>query len=218
MKAVVMTAVQKPPEGAIVLFDGKDLSNFTDRNGNPPKWRVEDGAMHVVPRTGDIVSKQRFMDFFLHLEFRCPDMPEAKGQAKGNSGVFLQSWYEIQVLDSYGAKVPGTGDCGAFYSQFAPLVNACKPPMQWQSYDVFFRAPRMNDKGEIIELPRATVLQNGIIIQNNTMIRGHTGGTPVSKEGEPGPLVLQDHGDLVSYRNIWIVPLPLQGSSEYQPG
>ncbi|HOX38816.1 MAG TPA: DUF1080 domain-containing protein [Candidatus Brocadiia bacterium] len=218
MKALVMSASKNPPEGAVVLFDGKDLSNFTDREGNPPKWKVRGGAMHVVPRTGDIVSKKRFNDFFMHLEFRCPDLPEAKGQARGNSGVFLQSWYEIQVLDSSGAKVAGTGDCGAFYSQSAPLVNACKPAKAWQTYDVFFRAPRMNDKGEVVEQPRATILQNGIVIHNNTMIKGHTGGRPVSEEGKPGPLVLQDHGDLVSFRNIWIIPLPPAGSSEYQPG
>ena len=130
-----------PPESAVILFDGKDLSNWVGRDGGEPKWKVEGDAMIVEPRTGDISSKETFMDHFLHLEFMCPDMPEASGQAKGNSGVFFQGRYEIQVLDSYGIEVPGKGDCGAIYNQFAPLVNACKPPLEWQTYDVIFRAP-----------------------------------------------------------------------------
>ena len=204
-----------PPESAVVLFNGSDLSNWTSRDGGAPGWAVEDGVMAVVPRTGDVMTTERFTDHFLHLEFMTPDMPEATGQAKGNSGVFLQGRYEIQVLDSYGIAVPGMGDCGAIYNQFAPLVNACKPPLEWQSYDVIFRAPRLNDDGEIVENTRVTVLQNGLVILNNVILSGTTGANIGGGVGDPGPLLLQDHGNLVKFRNIWAVPLPLEGSDKY---
>ncbi len=198
-----------------MLFNGQDVSNWTRRDGGPARWKAEDGILHVVPGTGDVMSAERFTDFYLHLEFRCPDMPEAKGQAKGNSGVFLQGRYEIQVLDSYGIQIPGKGDCGAVYNQFAPLVNACKPPLEWQTYDVFFRAPRLS--GSATEGVRLTVLQNGLVIHNNVQLPGVTGAAIDKQVHEPGPLLLQDHGNLVAYRNIWIVPLPLEGSPTYEP-
>lgn len=204
-----------PPESAVVLFNGSDLSNWTSRDGGAPGWAVEDGVMAVVPRTGDIMTTEQFTDHFLHLEFMTPDMPEATGQAKGNSGVFLQGRYEIQVLDSYGIALPGMGDCGAIYNQFAPLVNACKPPLEWQSYDVIFRAPRLNNDGEIVENTRVTVLQNGLVILNNVILSGTTGANIGGGVGDPGPLLLQDHGNLVKFRNIWAVPLPLKGSDKY---
>ena len=206
----------RAPEGAVILFNGKDVHNWTTREGEPAGWKVEDGVLHAVPRTGDIMTRECLTDFFLHLEFRCPDMPEATGQAKGNSGVFLQGRYEIQVLDSYGLSIPGMGDCGAIYNQFAPLVNACKPPMEWQSYDVAFRAPRVRD-GEVDEGVRVTVLHNGQVILNNAQLPGVTGAAIDEEVGEPGPLLLQDHGDLVAYRNIWAVSLPLEGSDTYEP-
>ena len=210
-----MNTIQATPhENAVILFDGKDLNNWTKMNGEPAGWKVEDGIMHVVPRTGDIMSKEQFTDFFLHLEFRCPDMPEAKGQAKGNSGVFLQGRYEIQVLDSYGINIPGKGDCGAIYNEHAPLVNACNPPMEWQTYDVIYRAPRVADDGEVAELARLTVLQNGMVIQNNAELHLRS---EISEAGKPGTLRLQDHGNLVAYRNIWAVHLPLEGSDTYEP-
>jgi hypothetical protein len=208
------TLQSKPHENAVILFSGKDLSNWTKLDGQPAGWKVEDGIMHVLPGTGDIMTKEKFTDFFLHLEFRCPDMPEAKGQAKGNSGVFLQGRYEIQVLDSYGLEIPGKGDCGAIYNQFAPLVNACRPPMEWQTYDVVFRAPRLNNSGEVIEAVRLTVLHNGLVIQNNIQLSSNV---LTQEAGTPGPLRLQDHGNLVAYRNIWAVPLPLEGSDTYEP-
>ena len=211
------TRMATPPANAVVLFNGRDVSNWTTRDGKPAGWKVENSVLHVVPGTGDIISKERFADFFLHLEFRCPDMPEAGGQYKGNSGVYLQGRYEIQVLDSYGIKVPGLGDCGAIYSQFAPLVNACKPPMEWQTYDVAFRAPRMHHPGAVREPVRVTVLQNGLVIHNNVQLPGVTGGAMGEPVSEPGPLLLQDHGNLVAYRNIWAVPMPLEGSLSYEP-
>ena len=205
-----------PPEGGIVLFNGRDLSNWTTRDGGRAQWKVEDEIVEVVPRAGDIVTREVFTDFFLHVEFRCPDMPEATGQKKGNSGVYLQGRYEIQVLDSYGINIPGKGDCGAIYNQYAPLVNACNPALQWQTYDVVFRAPRLSGE-QVLEGARLTVLQNGLVIQNNVALPGVTGGAMDENVGEPGPLRLQDHGNLVAYRNIWAVPLPLEGSGTYEP-
>jgi hypothetical protein len=209
------TMPQTPPESAVILFNGKDLNNWTTRDGKPAGWTIADGVITVVPRTGDIMTKEQFTDFMLHLEFMPPDMPEATGQAKGNSGVFLQGRYEIQVLDSYGIETPGMGDCGAIYNQHAPLVNACKPPLQWQTYDVVFRAPRLDDAGNVVEKTRVTVLQNGLVIQNNVELPGATGGSVGQDVGEPGPLLLQDHGNLMKFRNIWAVPLPLKGSDKY---
>jgi hypothetical protein len=206
----------KPPLNAIVLFNGQDVNNWTTRAGGPAGWKVEAGVLHVVPRAGDIMTRERLADFYLHLEFRCPDMPQAKGQAKGNSGVFLQGRYEVQVLDSHGLAIPGKGDCGAIYNQFAPLVNACQPPLVWQTYDVVFRAPRLDGSGAVAEQTRITILHNGLVIQNNIILPGLTGGALDDKVGEPGPLLLQDHGDLVAYRNIWAVPLPLAGSDTYE--
>ena len=207
--------IQTPPDTAVVLFDGKNLSNWTKLDGGAPAWEVADGAMTVTAGGGDIVSREQFNDFLLHLEFMTPDMPDATGQAKGNSGVFLQGRYEIQVLDSYGIDVPGMGDCGAIYNQFASLVNACKPPLEWQTYDAIFRAARVGESGEIEENARVTVLQNGIVIQNNVQMLGATGGATDEDAAEPGPLRLQDHGNPVKYRNIWIVPVPLKGSDVY---
>ena len=205
---------QTPPESAVILFDGTDLSNWTNLNGDEPGWKVEDGAMLVIPRTGDIISKETFTDHFLHIEFRCPDMPEASGQAKGNSGVFLQGRYEVQVLDSYGIEAPGKGDCGAIYNQFAPLVNACKPPLECRP-TMSSSAPRGSTttaKGR--KGPRITVIQNGLVIINNAQLAGGTGGS-IGAAAEPGPLRLQDHGNDVRYRNVWVVPLPLEGSDQY---
>ena len=206
-----------PPANAIQLFNGNDLSNWTTRDGGTPGWKVEDGVIHVVPGTGDIVSSESLTDAYFHLEFRCPDMPDAAGQKKGNSGIFLQGLYEVQVLDSYGINIPGTGDCGAFYEQFAPLVNACKRPTTWQTYDIVFRAPRLDDSGGVTEQARATILLNGAIIHNNIQLLGPTGSASKMTVVSSGPLRLQDHKDLVCYRNIWAVPLPLQGSDTYEP-
>ena len=210
-----MEQLLKAPSNAIILFNGKDLNNWTTRDGSAAGWEVDNGVMTVVRGTGDIMTKETFTDSMLHLEFMTPDMPEATGQAKGNSGVFLQGRYELQVLDSYGIEVPGKGDCAAIYNQFAPLVNACKPPLQWQTYDVIFRAARVDDDGNVIEQARVTLLQNGMVIHNNVQTLGSTGGNIDDKLGESGPLLLQDHGNPVKYRNIWIVPLPLKGSDKY---
>jgi hypothetical protein len=213
-----MTDNLPPPPGAVVLFNGQDLRNWRTRQGDAAGWEVRDRTAVVVPRSGDIVSEEVFQDCYLHLEFRCPHMPEAKGQARGNSGVFLQGRYEIQVLDSYGVGRPGLGDCGAIYNQFAPLTNACRPPLEWQTYDVIFRAPRLGGQGAVLEHARITLLHNGQVVHNNVITQGPTGGALSAALGAPGPLLLQDHGNEVAYRNIWYVPLPPQGSEQYEPG
>ena len=211
-----MANMQAPPENAVILFDGTDLTNWHQKDGSPANWTIdEEGAMTVSK--GSIISDETFDDAYVHVEFRCPDMPEAEGQAKGNSGVYLQGRYEIQVLDSYGWEVPGLGDCGGLYNQYAPLVNACKPPMQWQTYEIVFRAPRFDESGEMLEDARMTVLQNGIVVQNNVELDGPTGGQLDEDVGDPGPLLLQDHGNPVSYRNVWLVHLPPAGSDQYDP-
>ena len=179
------------PENAVQIFNNQDVSNWTQRNGDAANWIVQGGVVAV--NKGDIMPQERFADFFLHLEFMTPDMPDATGQAKGNSGVFLQGRYEIQVLDSYGIETPGKGDCGAIYDQYAPLVNACKPPLEWQTYDVCFRSARVSENGEVLEKTRLTVLQNGIVIHNNIELPGVTVLAIDEQVGTPGPILLQDH-------------------------
>ena len=199
----------------VILFDGKDLNGWTQENGDAPLWDVRDGIMTVTRK--HIVSKEVYQDAWIHLEFRTPFMPDASGQKRGNSGVFIQGRYEIQVLDSYGFEIPGKGDCGAFYNTHAPLVNACKPPMEWQMYDIVFRSPRTDAQGQITEYARATVFQNGIPVLNNVELKCSTKPMEVDLTS-PGPLMLQDHLNPVSYRNIWMIHLPLKGSDQYEPG
>jgi len=215
VNAGVRTLIPWPPPGAVILFDGKNLDGWLRTNGDPAPWKLQNGAMTVSG--GNIMSKETFEDCYLHLEFNVPDMPDAKGQSKGNSGVYLQGLYEIQVLDSYGWKVPGKGDCGAIYGQHAPLVNACLPPGRWQTFDVIFRAPRFDAEGKVIALPRVTVFQNGTLIQNNVEVGGSTTAALARVRQGPGPLMLQDHGCPVQYRNIWLLHLPAEGSSTYGP-
>lgn len=204
-----------PPEGAVVLFDDS-LDDWTNKEGNAADWIIVDGAMEVVPGTGDVGSVELFHDHYLHLEFRLSDMPEAAGQRKANSGVFLQGRYEIQVLDSSGWDVPGLGDCGAVYDQYAPLSNACKPALEWQTYDAIFRAPRC--EGKIVkENARLTLIHNGVLVQNNVEIPFPTGGPTEMNVQLPGHLRLQDHGNLIWYRNIWAVRLSQKGAATYGP-
>jgi len=208
------TLSMPPPADAVVLFGGADLSNWARTDGAPATWRLAEGAM--VAGGGDIMSQEKFQDVQLHLEWMEPDMPQASGQGRGNSGVMLQARYEVQVLDSYGIDEPGTGDCGALYGQYAALVNACRPPLEWQTYDMVFRAPRFNPDGTQAEPARLTVLQNGIVILNNVLVKGINCGPLDPDLKNPGPLVLQDHGCPVEYRNIWIVHLPESGSDAYE--
>lgn len=194
----------RPPEGAVVLLGAKGLEDWVKKDGKTPAgWPVADGVATV--RGGDIMTKQRFGDFKLHLEFNVPYMPQARGQGRGNSGVYLGGIHELQVLDSYGLK-PQTNDCGAIYQQVAPSVNACKPPLQWQTYDVTFHKAVLDGEGKVVKKARVTVVQNGIKTIDDAEIRPTPGGIG-DRPGEDGPLLLQDHGNAVQYRNIWIVPL-----------
>lgn len=207
----VTEGLAAPPRGAEVLFDGRDTSRWVKAGSNQPvPWEIADGAMTV--HGGSIVTRDRWTDFQLHVEWMEPDMPQAHGQGKGNSGIYLQGRHEIQVLDSYGWAKPGKGDCGAVYGESAPLVNACKPPLEWQTFDITYRAPRFDDAGRVVEKARVTVVQNGMVIQNNTEIQGSA-----KDSKQPGPILLQDHGNPVRYRNIWILPLPETGSDRYEP-
>ncbi len=195
----------RPPEGAVVLFDGKDLGGWVGKDGKAPaSWPVTTGFFTVGVGQGVIQTEKTFGDFQLHLEFNVPLMPEAKGQARGNSGVYLGGIYELQVLDSYGLT-PKSNDCGAIYQQVVPKVNACKPPLQWQTYDVTFHKAR-GEGGKVSRKARLTVLQNGIKIIDDAEISPTPGGARI-EEGEDGPLLLQDHHNKVEFRNIWIKPI-----------
>ncbi|HKP84456.1 MAG TPA: DUF1080 domain-containing protein [Blastocatellia bacterium] len=196
------------PSDAIVLFDGKDLSKWRSLNdGSEAKWAVKDGYMQVLPKTGDIATKQEFGDCQLHIEWATPAEVKGEGQGRGNSGVFLMERYEVQVLDSYENKTYYHGQAGAIYKQHAPLVNACRKPGEWQTYDIVFKAPKFDEQGKVIERARITVLQNGVLIQNNVEIYGNTYHDKPAlyvAHGAKASLKLQDHGDLVRYRNIWV--------------
>lgn len=197
------------PSDAIVLFDGVDLENeWTNGDGEQPGWIVADGCATVKKGTGIIKTKRVFNDFQLHIEWRTPAEVIGKSQGRGNSGIFLQERYELQVLDNYENRTYRNGQAGSFYKQHPPLVNVCKKPGVWQTYDIIYTAPRYNNDGTFFTPPTATVLQNGVLVQNNVKMRGPTEfiGIPeyfVEKHG-PASLVLQDHGNPVSYRNIWI--------------
>jgi len=200
----------RPPNGAIWLFDGTSLDAWQRRDpaqrSTPVGWAITGGVMEVVPGTGDILTKRPFTDFQMHLEFRTPFMPEASGQGRGNSGVYLQGRYEVQVLDSYGLKGEDN-ECGGIYKVAAPRENMCAPPGQWQSYDITFHAPRFDGSGKKITDALLTVLHNGVIIHENLAVPGPTGGALDENVQQPGGILLQDHGNQVQYRNIWLVEL-----------
>ena len=199
----------------IVLFNGTNLDNWVTRSGDAPvAWQVENGVMTVASRTTDIMTKEVFGDAYIHLEFRIPDMPDKNGQHKGNSGVFLHGRYEIQVLDSFGVE-SGRGDCSAIYDKYSPLLNNCLPAEQWQSYDIIFRAPRFAADGSVSEKPRLTLLHNGLPVHNNLILETITGASLTEDMVAEGPLLLQDHGCPVSFRNIWMYRLPQAGADKY---
>ena len=198
------------PSDAIILFDGKNFDQWEHVNGSAVKWTLEsDGAMTVKPGAEAIQTKMGFGDAQLHLEFRTPSVVKGEGQGRGNSGVFLQSRYEVQVLDSYNNRTYSNGQVASMYKQHLPLVNAARPPGEWQTYDIIYTAPRFNDDGMLTAPARVTVIHNGVLVQNNVEIKGGTEyiGLPKYKAHGKAPLQLQDHGDLVSFRNIWIRPL-----------
>lgn len=207
-----------PPKGAIVLMDGKSLDGWVKRDGkSPPSWVMnEDGSVQV--KGGDIITKEKFDGkFLLHVEFRVPYMPEKGGQQRGNSGVYVQGRFEVQVLDSYLVKNRGMGDCGSIYGVAIAKENACKAPTVWQNYDIHFTAPKFTD-GKQTAAARMTVYHNGVKIHDDvplvqkdkegkekfvTNTTAGLGGDP----SKPGPILLQDHGDPVQFRNVWLLPV-----------
>jgi hypothetical protein len=208
------TRLAMGPAGKIVLFDGKDLSQWQSaKGGGEATWTITpDGALEVTPKAGDIVTKDKFQDCQLHVEFRTPIPAEGDaGQHRGNSGIFLQGRYEIQVLESYHLP-PSKGDCGAVYSLIAPTQNVARPPMDWQSYDMTYRAPRYDASGKKTENARFTLIWNGVKVHDNVEIPSPTRNHTAPEPPGPGPIVLQDRGFKVQYRNIWIVPAPSNSS------
>jgi len=200
-----------PPSDAVVLFDGKSLARWQTDSGAPAGWAVRDGFMEVVPGTGAIRTKQSFGSVQLHVEWAAPLPAEGESQERGNSGVFLMGHYEIQVLDTYHNITYADGMAGAVYGQTPPLVNASRPPGQWQTYDIIFHRPKFDRAGKVVEPARVTVLHNGVLVQDNTEITGWTVHAEVAKyqpHADALPLALQDHGKRVRYRDIWVRPLP----------
>lgn len=196
-----------PPSDAIVLFDGKDLTKWESEGGAPARWKVRDGAMESVPLSGYLFTKEKFGDVQLHVEWAAPLPAKGRGQGRGNSGVFLMGLYEVQVLDSYNSETYPDGQAGAIYGQYPPLVNACLPPGEWQSYDIVFRRPRFHADGTLARAARMTVVHNGVLIQDNSEIWGPTAWLqrmPYTNKAEELHLSLQDHGNPVRYRNIWL--------------
>jgi hypothetical protein len=194
------------PKGALVLFDGADLSRWVYRkNGQPAGWKVESGYTEVVPGTGDIHTRDTFTDYQLHVEFWLPYMPQARGQGRANSGVYNQGRLEVQVLDSYG-QPPRDNEAGGIYRVATPIRNPSKKPEKWQSYDIAYRAPRFDPAGKQTEQGRITVFFNGVMVHNNVGFDAQV--TTSGIEGDPtrpGPILLQDHGNKIRYRNIWII-------------
>ena len=195
---------KRPPEGAVVLLDGSNLDQWRKRGSEDAiTWKLLPGGVMEVAKGGDIVSKEKFGDHQLHLEFRLPYMPKSFGQGRGNSGVYIQGRYETQVLDSYGLE-GFDNECGGFYQIRRPSVNMCAPPLQWQSYDITFHNAKRDADGKKTANARITVVQNGVTIHANFELPHCTPGAQDEKEGEPAGLLLQDHGNPVQYRNIWV--------------
>lgn len=197
----------KPPSDATILFGGGNLDAWVALDGTPAKWVVKEGVMQCVEGSGYVRTVEAFGDCQLHVEWAAPTPPSGTSQGRGNSGVFLMGLYEVQVLDSYENITYADGQAGAAYGQFPPLVNASRPPGQWQTYDIVFTRPRFDDRGEVTSPARLTVLHNGVLVQNNVELVGPTGWLkrePYRRHEDKLPLSLQDHGNPVRYRNVWV--------------
>jgi hypothetical protein len=202
-----------PPSDAVVLFDGSEESfkaNWTDTKGNPSQWRIVDGALESVKRAGYIQTKGNFGSCQLHIEWAAPAKVSGDGQGRGNSGVFLMGQYEIQVLDSYQNQTYADGQAGAIYGRSKPLVNASRKPGEWQSYDIIFHRPVFDEQGKVVRRATFTVFHNGVLIQDHVVLSGGTGwmGPHAASEYKAHPdklpISLQDHGNPVRFRNVWI--------------
>jgi hypothetical protein len=204
------TAPAPPPSDAIVLFDGKDLSNWTDVKGQPSKWVIRDGYMESVKGAGYIRTQREFGSVQVHVEFATPSTVSGKSQGRGNSGVFLQGQYEVQVLDSYDNATYPDGQCGALYGRAVPLVNASCKPGQWQTYDIIYHRPTFDQAGKVTKKAVFTVIHNGVLIQDHVALEGGTGWigphtiTDYVAHGDAGPLMFQDHNNPVRFRNVWV--------------
>jgi hypothetical protein len=209
----------KPPSDAVVLFDGKDLSQWVSMDGSPTRWILKDGFMECVRGSGYIRTLQNFGDCQLHVEWATPTPPHGQGQGRGNSGVFFGlDRYEVQVLDSYENITYADGSAGAVYGQYPPLANACLPPGEWQTYDIIYTAPRFDAEGEMRSPARLTVFHNGVLVQNNVELTGPTGWlqrAPYQAHPAKQPISLQDHGNPVRFRNIWLRELGKPGKNEF---
>jgi len=198
----------RPPSDAVVLFDGKDLSKWrSSKDGGPAPWRISDGYFEVAKGTGGIETVDSFGDCQLHVEWATPSPAVGEDQDRGNSGVFLMGLYEVQVLDSYAAQTYPDGQAGALYGQYPPLVNASRAPGEWQAYDIVFHAPRFDKDSKLLSPARATVLQNGVLVQDESELTGptaHKARPPYVAHAPRRPLGLQDHAHPVRFRNLWI--------------
>jgi len=195
------------PSDAIVLFDGINLAGWTDAKGQPARWKVENGYFEVVPKTGDVRTVKGFGDCQLHVEWMAPSPAKGADQDRGNSGVFLMGLYEVQVLDCYGNVTYADGMTAAIYGQYPPLVNACRPPGDWQAYDIVFRRPRFDEDGRVLAPARMTVFHNGVLVHDNDVLTGptaHKARPPYKMHADRLPISLQDHGHPVRFRNIWL--------------
>jgi hypothetical protein len=200
-------SAERAPSDAVVLFAGKDLSQWKMKGGEPAAWKVERGYFEIVPGSGDLVSVPAFGDCQLHLEWATPDPATGEGQDRGNSGVFLMGLYEVQVLDSYRSRTYADGQAAAVYGQFPPEVNASRPPGAWQEYDIVFHRPRFDQNGKLQRPARMTVFHNRVLVQDDVVLTGataHQVRAKYSAHADRLPLLLQDHGHPVRYRNIWV--------------
>ena len=199
-------AVSTASDAVVLLgLDADDAPEWIGCDGKPVAWSVEDGVMTVIPNSGSIQTRRDFGDYQLHLEWSAPTEIVGESQGRGNSGVFMQGRYEVQILDNYGNETYANGQAGSIYKQYAPLVNATKAPGQWNVYDIIYTAPRFNADGSLLSAARITVLQNGVLVQNNTTIKGTTFlEHPAYTAHGDAPIMLQDHGNAVRFRNIWI--------------
>ena len=214
---IIAAPANGAPSDAIVLFNGKNLDAWESAKtaGVSAPWKVDNGAITIVPKSGGIRTKRSFGDVQLHVEFRTPTEIKGRGQNRGNSGVFLMGLYEVQVLDSHDNKTYANGQAAAVYKQHPPLVNASRPPGEWQTYDIVWIAPRFGSASELLAPARVTVFHNGVLVQHDVEIKGPTTyrGTPAYKaHADKLPIELQDHNEPVSYRNLWVRELTLPGS------
>lgn len=200
------------PSDAVVLFDGSNLDRWKSSKGEAANWKVADGYFEAAPKAGSLTTRDQFGDCQIHLEWASPAEVKGESQGRGNSGLFIMGLYEVQVLDSFENPTYADGQAASIYGQFPPLANACRKPGEWQAYDIAFEAPRFAADGKLEKPAFVTVIHNGVVVQNRQEILGrgtHKSVATYAAHGPTGPLSLQDHGNPVRYRNIWVRPVTL---------